>query len=433
MKRNSLRSIALAAFWLAAAAVFAAGQPDKAAAGAAALKGPVSFYTIAEWTGIDALKPDFARLETEFEAEHPGVDAKVLSDPFMTWLDKYQIMLAAGTSPDVVLVGMADFPKLANAGYLMDLGPYFDDKYFGDFVPGILKNYVWNGKHYALPYTMDTRVLYYNKDLFRKAGLDPDKPPKTWAEYLDYAKKLTMDTNGDGKIDTYGNAYSLPIPEFVHSSLFLASGSDVITIDAKGVISANVDTPEFRDYLQLMLDLKKYSPPDFITLEGGGDDQLFVNGKLGMRINGSWMLDQNPAVKTAAWLGQALIPKRKAADAGGSYGAGFGLAIPAKAKNPELAVAFLRKIMTPQFHGALITNPPPKYENLAASAWSKDPIHTVELEQFKTTRAAFPNNLYFDKLNRAEQEIVTKVLLETLTVDQAVKELAQTIAKIVAQ
>jgi multiple sugar transport system substrate-binding protein len=397
------------------------------------LSGKVSHYTISEWTGIEALKPYYKALQTEMEAENPGVKVDILSDPFMTWLDKYQIMLAAGSSPDVFLVAMADFPKLANSGYLLDLGKYFTESYFNDFVPGILKSYVWQGKHYALPYTMDTRVLYYNKDLFRKAGLDPNKPPRTWQEYLAYAKKLTMDSSGGGKIDTYGNAYQLPIPEFVHPALFLASGSDIIKIDASGKITPNVETPEFRDYLKLMLDLKPYSSPDFATLDGGGCDQLFVNGKLGMRINGSWMLDQNPQVKAAPWLGQALIPSRLPGGAGGSYGAGFGLAIPANEKNPDLAVALLKKIMTPKFHSTLITNPPPKNENLAASEWAKDPIHSVEKLQFATTRAAMPNNLYLGKIQVAEQEIVTKVLFEALTIDQAVKEMDQSIRKIVSK
>jgi multiple sugar transport system substrate-binding protein len=406
---------------------FAAGQSAKP------LAGKVSHYTISEWTGIEALKPFYKALQTEMEAENPGVKAEILSDPFMTWMDKYQIMLAAGSAPDVFLVGMADFPKLANAGYLMDLGKYFNDAYFKDFVPGILKNYVWQGKHYALPYTMDTRVLYYNKDLFRKAGLDPNKPPKTWQEYLACAKKLTMDTDGDGKVDSYGNSYSLPIPEFVMPALFLASGSDIIKIDASGKITPNVETPEFRDYLKLMLDLKSCSPPDFATLDGGGEDQLFVNGKLGMRINGSWMLDQNPQAKAASWLGQALIPARLLGGAGGSYGAGFGLAIPANEKNPELALALLKKIMTPKFHSALITNPPPKNENLAASEWAKDPIHSVEKLQFATTRAAMPNNLYLGKIQVAENEVVTKVLLGAGSIDQAVKELEQAIRKIVTK
>lgn len=409
------------------ALAFAGGQSGKP------LAGKVSHYTISEWTGIEALKPYYKALQTEMEAENPGVKVEVLSDPFMTWLDKYQIMLAAGNSPDVFLVGMADFPKLANAGYLMDLGAYFPESYFGDFVPGILRNYVWQGKHYAIPYTMDTRVLYYNKDLFRKAGLDPNKPPRSWQEYLAYARKLTMDTNGDSKIDSYGNAYSLPIPEFTMPALFLASGSDFIKVDAGGKITPNVDTPEFRDYLKLMLDLKPSSPPDFATLDGGGEDQLFVNGKLGMRINGSWMLDQNPQVKAAPWLGQALIPARLPGGAGGSYGAGFGLAIPANEKNPELAVALLKKIMSPKFHSALITNPPPKNANLAASEWAKDPIHSVEKQQFATTRAIMPNNLYLGKIQVAENEVVTKVLFGTLTVDQAVKELEQAIIKIVSK
>jgi multiple sugar transport system substrate-binding protein len=425
--------LVIAAVAIFSAPVFASPQAERTTSTAnKALTGKVTFYTIAEWTSIEALKPDFKALVDTFKQKYPGADAEVLSDPFMTWLDKYQVMFAAGNSPDVVLIGVANVPALSNAGYLMDLGPRLGNDYFDQFVPGVLGMYTWQGNHYATPYTMDTRVLYYNKDLFKKAGLNPDAPPKTWAEYLAYAKALTMDTNGDSRVDTYGNAYDLPIKEFTLSSLYCASAGTMVTVDKAGHVKANVDTPEFRGYLKLMADLKPFSPPDFATLDGQGDDKLFVNGKLGMRINGSWILDQNPGLKDQPWFGQAMIPRMTASGPDGSYGAGFGLGIPAGEKNPELALAFLKHIMSPEFNSRLITNPPPSKPNLAVSVWAKDPIHSVEIKQFASTRQPIPGNLYLGELNVAEQELVSKVIFGAVSIDQAVAELQDTIAKIVS-
>jgi ABC-type glycerol-3-phosphate transport system substrate-binding protein len=393
--------------------------------------GKVTFYTISEWTSIDALKPSFKALADKFGKENPGSTVEIISDPFMTWVDKSQVMFAAGNAPDVCLTSVAQLPALANSGYLLDVGSSLGKDYFADYVPGVLKMYTWKEKHYAVPFTMDTRVLYYNKDLFKKAGLDPNKPPKTWAEYLKYAKALTMDTNGDGKIDTYGNVYDLPIKEFTLSSLYCASPGSMIKIDAAGKITPNVNTPEFRAYLKLMADLKPYSPPDFATLDGQGDDKLYVNGKVGMRINGSWILDQNVGLRDKPWFGQAMIPKMTAAGPDGSYGAGFGLTIPANDKNPELALALVKLIMTPEFNSKLMTNPPPSKKNLAASEWAKDKIHAVEIKQFASTRQAIPGNLYLNALNSAEVDIVTKVIFGKLTVDAAVTEFEKQIKAIV--
>ncbi len=424
-------SIAIVA--ILAATAYATPQTEGTASNAAKpLTGKVTFYTIAEWTGIPALQPSFKALEAAFEKQYPGTDAEVLSDPFMTWLDKVQVMFAAGNSPDVNLIGCASIPGMSNAGYLLDLGPRLAKDYWDQFVPGVLAMYTWQGKHVATPYTMDTRVLYYNKDLFKKAGLDPAAPPKTWAEYLAYAKALTMDTNGDGRIDTYGNVYDLPIKEFTLSSFYCASAGTMVTVDKDGKVKPNVDTPEFRGYLKLMADLRPYSPPDFATLDGQGDDKLYVNGKLGMRVNGSWILDQNPGLRDQPWFGQAMIPKMSAAGPDGSYGAGFGLGIAANNKNPELAIAFLKMIMSPEFNAKLITNPPPSKPNLAVSEWAKDPIHVVEMKQFASTRQPIPGNLYLSELNVAEQELVSKVIFGALTVDQAVVEFTKTITDIVA-
>jgi multiple sugar transport system substrate-binding protein len=423
----------IAALAIFATAVYGNPQAERTTSAAkTALTGKVTFYTISEWTGIEALKPSFKSLVDTFKQQYPGADAEVLSDPFMTWLDKYQVMFAAGNSPDVVLLGCANVPALSNAGYLMDLGPRLGNEYFDQFVPGVLAMYTWQGKHFAAPYTMDTRVLYYNKDLFKKAGLNPDTPPKTWAEYLAYAKALTMDASGDGRIDTYGNAYDLPIKEFTLSALYCASAGTMVTVDKTGLVKPNVDTPEFRGYLKLMADLKSFSPPDFATLDGQGNDKLYVNGKLGMRINGSWILDQNPGLRDQPWFGQAMIPRMSANGPDGSYGAGFGLGIPVGEKNPDLALAFLKLIMSPEFNSKLITNPPPSKPNLAVSVWSKDPIHSVEIKQFASTRQPIPGNLYLGELNVAEQELVSKVIFGALTVDQAVAEFQDTITKIVS-
>jgi multiple sugar transport system substrate-binding protein len=415
------------------AAVYAGPQAERTTSTAnKALTGKVTFYTIAEWTSIEALKPYFKALVDTFKKLYPGADAEVLSDPFMTWMDKYQVMFAAGNSPDVNLMDVAHVPAVSNAGYLMDLGPRLGNEYFTQFVPGVLAMYTWQGKHFATPYTMDTRVLYYNKDLFKKAGLNPEAPPRTWAEYLAYAKALTRDSNGDGRIDTYGNAYDLPIKEFTLSSLYCASAGTMVTVDQAGKVKSNVDTPEFRGYLKLMADLRPFSPPDFATLDGQGDDKLFVNGKLGMRINGSWILDQNPGLRDQPWFGQSMIPRMSEQGPDGSYGAGFGLGIPAGEKNPELALAFLKLIMSPEFNSKLITNPPPSKPNLAVSEWAKDPIHSVEIKQFATTRQPIPGNLYLGELNVAEQEEVSKVIFGAVSIDQAVAELQDTITRIVS-
>jgi sn-glycerol 3-phosphate transport system substrate-binding protein len=79
-----------------------------------------------------------------------------------------------------------------------------DDKaWLGSFYKAFMLNSQTGGKTWGIPFQRSTIVLYYNKELFKEAGLDPNKPPATWAEMADYAKKLTK-KDASGKVTQYG-------------------------------------------------------------------------------------------------------------------------------------------------------------------------------------------------------------------------------------
>ena len=63
------------------------------------------------------------------------------------------------------------------------------------------------------PYAISNQVLYYNKDMFREVGLDPEKPPTNWDELIEYGKLLTRDVTGDGKVDEWGLTFPLKADE----------------------------------------------------------------------------------------------------------------------------------------------------------------------------------------------------------------------------
>lgn len=93
-------------------------------------------------------------------------------------------------------------------GLVEDLGPYienpkvgFTKEQFNDMPAFVRDNGMWDGKHYSLPFNKATYVIFYNKDLLQKNNV---AVPTTWKELGEAAKKLTVDTNGDGKPDKYG-------------------------------------------------------------------------------------------------------------------------------------------------------------------------------------------------------------------------------------
>ncbi len=96
------------------------------------------------------------------------------------------------------------------------------DKYdISDYEPNVLAYYTVDKKLYGMPFNTSNPILYYNKDAFKAAGLDPSKPPRTYAEVLDAAKKLTK-KDASGKVNMYG--YSMAIYGWFFEQLLASSG-----------------------------------------------------------------------------------------------------------------------------------------------------------------------------------------------------------------
>jgi sn-glycerol 3-phosphate transport system substrate-binding protein len=116
---------------------------------------------------------------------------------------KAQAAAKAGKPPSVVLMSANFLVDLKLSGDILPLDPMLKadettrDDYLKDFWPALHANAVVDGELYGVPFHNSTPLLYYNVDHFKEAGLDPAKPPRTWAELVDAAKKLT-------KGDRYG-------------------------------------------------------------------------------------------------------------------------------------------------------------------------------------------------------------------------------------
>ena len=141
----------------------------------------------------------------QFNATHPDihVTSQYIGNPW-TGRDKLLTAVAAGTPPDICLVDDYWIPELAATGNILKLGDYISANTVLDVFDLFWQSAKYEGEIWAMPYAASNIVLYYNKDLFREAGLDPEAPPTTWGELRDYAKALAKDLDGDGQIDQWG-------------------------------------------------------------------------------------------------------------------------------------------------------------------------------------------------------------------------------------
>ncbi|MDR0387915.1 MAG: extracellular solute-binding protein [Treponema sp.] len=422
--KNTLRFIpALClALCLVTLPVFGGGKSEvkPAAPGTVTL----TFYGFSDWVATEPWAKAYGDAKAQFEAENPGYRIEIQSDPWGDWEQKNRTMFASGNPADVFFVNNPDVPAFANSGNLLDLSPYTGAAYFEQFFPGVTAMYLWNGKHVAIPFTTDCRIFWYNKDIFTQAGLDPDKPPTTWAELVSYANTITQKT---GK---YGFGLDLGLKEFPMQAAFNASNGSVITVDAEGNITPNVDTPEFRAYLQMLLDLKPTFEPDYANLNHHDVARLFVEGQLGMII-GNTLVETNVYEKN--FHGQSLVPRMNASAPNGSYGGGFGIAVSSRTRAPEQAVKFAQLLCSARYNAPAISDLPASSDGLAVSEFAANPRNKVYMEQIRYARQFQPKTLYFMEIQAACYDTVVEVVMGGESIDNAIRKLTGQINRIISE
>ncbi|MGW7367588.1 ABC transporter substrate-binding protein [Streptomyces sp. NPDC054841] len=202
--RISRRHVAAAAVLAAVLPLSAcgAGSGDGGATDASGkIEGKITFQT---WNLQANFKPYFTGLIAEFEKKYPGTEVKWVDQPGEGYADKISADAAGGTLPDVVNVSPDLVAPLAKAGLALDLDQaaatykkeYLPGAWSGHRIPGL------NGT-YAFPWYLNTGPLFYNKRLFKEAGLDAEKPPKTYDEL--FAQSLQLAEKSKGEIATLAN------------------------------------------------------------------------------------------------------------------------------------------------------------------------------------------------------------------------------------
>ncbi len=145
------------------------------------------------------------QLIQQFESENPDIRVIHTNFPYADYRDKIAASVPAGVGPDVATLYYGWMPLWVDSGYLV---PLPEDEFppstiESEFSP-LVQAGKFGGKYWAIPTAVRTLSLFWNKDLFAAAGLDPEVPPTTLDEFVDYAQKLTkLDANGDYDIMGY--------------------------------------------------------------------------------------------------------------------------------------------------------------------------------------------------------------------------------------
>ena len=281
----------------------------------------------------------------------------------------------------------------------MPLDSYMKSSHFdlSKFTASAYNQGYLNGHYYAMTSEQDTLVLLYNKDLFKQAGLDPNKPPQTLSQLLDYAKKLTI-LNSDGSIKQLG---------LMPNGTINGGGADFFQLwgnifggqwydNAHQKITAT-DPRNVQGLTWLANYWKSIGPSKLDRFQSGfgtylGPTDPFAQGKIAMLIDGDWWPTDLPkgAKLNASNLGGAYIPYPDGMQNLGHPDAVFGdvMIIPKGSKHPDQAWKFINWYMNSESEQLNLPNTLTGYP-LLRSALSK---------RLTGSFGNDPNVLFFEKV-----------------------------------
>lgn len=288
---------------------------------------------IAAWEGIIAA----------FEAENEGIDVVMEIVPWSEQQQRLVTALTTGGLPDVSMLGNNVVAQFQAAGALAPLDDAFaayDAEHGTDVAADIWAGdkgyYNLGGQWWASPIAVETRALYYRKDLFEAAGITA--PPDTWEELREAAKKLTEATP-DG---TYGMALSTSLDYFtVHNfmSAYLGYGARMLNDDG----TCGFDSPEFKAALDVYtgIALDGSTHPDAASMNGDTFQRGFLDGRYAMILMHP-SLYRDLQTEKPEWLDQVDIAKVPAGPANRSgFLGGWPLVMWDASANKEAAGKFI--------------------------------------------------------------------------------------------
>jgi multiple sugar transport system substrate-binding protein len=277
-------------------------------------------------TGPDAAT--YEALVNQFNDEHPNIKVSFLvSTGGAEYLAALTLAIRSGNAPAALLLHQDEMPRYIENDMLTgwskaDWESAFNLK-LDDFVPASMQYAVVNDMVYGIALSIFQDGLYYNVDHFVAAGLDPDKPPQTWDEFVQYAQTLTKDTNGDGTIDQWGYfcyggwQYRMLWQWY---SLLWEMGGQLLNEDQTQV-AFNNETGVTA--LQYFVDLiHKYN---VCPVEASDGEEAFRLGQLSLHTNGPWMINNFAAVEGLNWR---VAPMPKWNGVGATWGSAHTLAFP---------------------------------------------------------------------------------------------------------
>ncbi|MEZ4666416.1 MAG: sugar ABC transporter substrate-binding protein [Anaerolineae bacterium] len=226
----------------------------------------------------------------DFQAANPNIKVSVDVSDWESYWNKLQTLFAGGTPPDVFAMDAPLYPDWQSRDVLLNLQPYLDAEptLLDGFYPVTLQAYKREDGYYGLPRDFQTIVLFYNKDMFDAAGMEYPTDDWTLDDLREAAKKLTLDTNGDGVTDQFGFSSDYYDMELFWSEAIWGYGGEIINPEYTQTLLAEGSARDAWHYMaDMMLTDKTVPDPDQVAQYGY---DVFAAGAAAMTTIGHWVV-----------------------------------------------------------------------------------------------------------------------------------------------
>ncbi|MEC9462231.1 MAG: sugar ABC transporter substrate-binding protein [Pseudomonadota bacterium] len=357
----------------------------------------------------------------DFNALNNGITVEYRQIQFDDVVSEAMRAYSTGQAPDIIAIDNPEHALFASRGAFLDL----TDKIAAsdvvkpeNYYPGPLKSVMWDGKYFGIPKATNTIALYYNKDMFKAAGLDPNSPPQTWDALVEAARKLT-----DPAKNVYGLTFSAKANEegtFQFLPWAQMGGGGYDKINSEGAVKALETWKKIID--------EKLASPDTLTRSQWDSTGTFNSGNAAMAISGPWELDRMLKEAKFDW-GVALLPVPQEGAERSSAMGDFNWAIFSNTEHPDEAFKVLEYFVSQDDRmfkdfGQL----PPRSDITIAPTGEplKDAALKVFIEQLQYAQPRGPHPEW-PKISKAIQDAIQAALTGQMSAKEALDQAAERI------
>ena len=382
---------------------------------------------------------EFAAWESDFDWDaviagfnetYPNITVQITKSPFKDFFTRLQTQASGDTLPDAFMMNGPNFQLYASNGIIVPFDRAVEDGEldFSNYPEAMAELYTYDGTPYAVPTSYDSIGLWYNEDLFEKAGVEVPTDEWTWEDLHEAAQEISEALKDEGVYGFAGGAYN---QELFYNLIFQAGGA-VLNEDAT---EAQYSSPGSREALQFLRDMvEDGSSPTIQTTADTSPDELFKSGKAAMVYGGSFRVQGY--VDSAVGESIQVVPLPKGKERGVVLHGG---AVVASAASDNAAAAAAFAVYHGSEEGQRIIGESgasiPAFQGTEQAYIDAHPEYDLEIfpESAEEYGFPYPVSANTQAWLEVESDMVPKILAGDLSVEEGTTQLDEKINALLAE